>query len=54
MDKADKKCKYRKIAAQAALLVAAFAMIVYGVSRGEVSVVLTKAINICMECIGLG
>ncbi len=29
-------------------------MIAYGVSRGEVSVVLNKAINICIECIGLG
>ena len=29
-------------------------MIGYGVYRGEVSIVLNKAINICMECIGLG
>jgi hypothetical protein len=26
----------------------------YGIYRGEVSVVLGKAINICMECIGIG
>ena len=29
-------------------------MIAYGVFRGEVAIVLNKAINICIECIGLG
>ncbi|MDO4313480.1 MAG: CD1871A family CXXC motif-containing protein [Eubacteriales bacterium] len=33
---------------------AAVGMIGYGVYRGEVSIVLNKAINICLECIGLG
>ena len=28
--------------------------IVYGATDGEASAVLKKAINICMECIGLG
>ena len=27
---------------------------VLGVGRGETEVVLRKAVNICMECIGLG
>ena len=36
------------------ILVLAVAMIIYGVSRGEVSIVLNKAINVCLECIGLG
>jgi hypothetical protein len=29
-------------------------MIFYGISRGEGAVVLNKAINICLECIGIG
>ena len=39
---------------RAALLVIAAAFIAYGVSRGEMAVVLKKAVNICLECIGLG
>lgn len=35
-------------------LIAAAAMITYGISRGEVSVIFHKAVNICFECIGLG
>ena len=37
-----------------ALLAAACAFIAYGVSRGEMAIVLKKAVNICLECIGLG
>ncbi len=29
-------------------------MIGFGIYRGEMGVVLEKAINICMECIGIG
>ena len=36
------------------LLVTAAAFIIFGVSRGEADTVLTKAINICLECIGIG
>lgn len=36
------------------LLIIAAAMILYGMNRGEVSIVLNKAINVCLECIGLG
>lgn len=37
-----------------AILVVAVMMIVYGMYRGEVSIVLNKAVNVCLECIGLG
>lgn len=30
------------------------ALMVYGISRGEVAVVLEKATKICLECIGIG
>lgn len=29
-------------------------LIISGISRGEVAVVLEKAIRICLECIGIG
>ncbi len=41
-------------AAQWLLCVVAVAFIVAGVLRGEVAVVLKKAVNLCLECIGLG
>ncbi len=40
--------------AQAIALLLALGGIFYGVNRGEASLVLGKAIRICMECIGLG
>ncbi|MDE7324562.1 MAG: thioredoxin [Lachnospiraceae bacterium] len=39
---------------QAAFLLASALMIAYGASRGEVETVWNKAVNICLECIGLG
>lgn len=29
-------------------------MMAYGIFRGEMAVVLSKAIKICLECIGIG
>ncbi len=36
------------------VILAAAAMIAFGISRGELSVVLNKAIDLCFECVGLG
>lgn len=37
-----------------ALLIVSTAFIAIGIVRGEVSLILQKAVRICMECIGLG
>ncbi len=47
------KEKYRAYLGPA-LVLASVAMMAYGVNRGEMQVVLNKAIRICMECIGIG
>ena len=39
---------------QAALLLLGAAMLGYGVWRGEVDTVLSKAIKLCLECVGIG
>lgn len=36
------------------LLVLSIGFVVYGAYRGEVNSVFTKAINLCLECIGIG
>ncbi|MDO4869733.1 MAG: CD1871A family CXXC motif-containing protein [Bacillota bacterium] len=37
-----------------ALIPLAIGLCALGIYRGEAAIVLAKAINICMECIGLG
>ena len=48
------KTNKKKLVAQVALLVVSIAFIAFGVYRGEAQTVLTKAINLCLECVGIG
>ena len=42
------------LAVTVVLMLASIALCAFGIWRGEVNTVLNKAVNICMECIGLG
>ena len=44
----------KKAAAQIALLITGIAMLCFGVWRGEADTVFSKAIRLCMECVGIG
>ncbi len=46
--------RFRFSKAGVLLALSGLLLMIYGVSRGEMSVVLQKAINLCMECIGIG
>lgn len=36
------------------IAVLGIAMMVFGIFRGEMEVVFTKAVKICLECVGIG
>lgn len=40
--------------AQWVLLLAGILMVGFGIWRGEAGTVLSKAIRVCMECVGIG
>ena len=44
----------RKAAAQLALLLVGAVMLGFGVWRGEAASVLSKAVKLCLECVGIG
>ncbi|MGN6711179.1 CD1871A family CXXC motif-containing protein [Anaerocolumna jejuensis] len=46
--------KSLKFKIQGLTCIIAAIFLVYGISRGEMEIVLNKAVNICLECIGLG
>ena len=44
----------KKAAAQSVLLMAGAALLCSAVCRGEAAPVLSKAIKLCLECVGIG
>ena len=49
------KLSYRKkIAVQLSLLLGGIVLLCYGLWRGEADMVLQKAVNLCLECVGIG
>lgn len=54
MDKIAFKSTKQKFTVQVILLVISVAFIGFGAYRGEAKTVFTKAINLCLECVGIG
>lgn len=46
--------KVKKAISQIGFLAAGVVMLCYGAMRGEADTVLSKAIRLCLECIGIG
>ena len=44
----------KKAVFQVVLLICGAAMLCYGAWRGEVETVFSKAIRLCLECVGIG
>ena len=44
----------KKAVFQIVLLICGAAMLCYGILRGESDTVLSKAIRLCLECVGIG
>ena len=53
-ERVRKMSHVKKAAAQVILLAAGAAMLCFGVWRGEAATVLSKAIKLCLECVGIG
>ena len=49
-----KLIRSKKAVFQIALLICGAAMLCYGAWRGEADTVLSKAIRLCLECVGIG
>ena len=54
MDFINKYPTQIRIATQAFLVVLSVVFILIGASRGEVESVFSKAIRLCLECVGIG
>nr|WP_122012096.1 CD1871A family CXXC motif-containing protein [Maliibacterium massiliense] len=46
--------RHHRLAVTLAVLLCGVALVCIGIYRDEVSIVLRKAVNICLECIGIG
>lgn len=53
MNQSKSKIK-KKIAMQVILLGCGVAVLCLGIWRGEIDIVLSKAVRLCLECVGIG